>query len=95
MEGCGAGEERVLIIGASNRPEDLDEAARRRLPKQLYIPLPCAEARRWMVTRAVGPPLDAAFFSISASSLTSKWIGEGEKLVGGRAEGAAGVSGAL
>lgn len=31
--------------------QELDEAARRRLPKQLYIPLPCADARRAMVTR--------------------------------------------
>lgn len=36
-------------VGATNRPEELDEAARRRMPKQLYIPLPCAEARRTMI----------------------------------------------
>lgn len=35
----------VLIIGylqtgATNRPQELDEAARRRLTKRLYIPLP-------------------------------------------------------
>ena len=44
MEGCdpARAQRRVLLIGATNRPEELDEAARRRLPKQLYIPLPCA-----------------------------------------------------
>mmetsp|Transcript_3395 Transcript_3395/g.3350 ORF Transcript_3395/g.3350 Transcript_3395/m.3350 type:complete len:152 (-) Transcript_3395:315-770(-) len=31
---------RILIIGATNRPDDLDEAVRRRLVKKLYIPLP-------------------------------------------------------
>ena len=36
-------------------PQELDEAARRRMPKQLYIPLPCAEARRKMVMRQLGP----------------------------------------
>jgi hypothetical protein len=36
-----------------------------------------------LLGRAVASQIDAAFFSISASSLTSKWIGEGEKLVGG------------
>lgn len=36
-------------------PQELDEAARRRLPKQLYIPLPCAEARRAMILRQLGP----------------------------------------
>jgi SpoVK/Ycf46/Vps4 family AAA+-type ATPase len=34
--------------------QELDEAARRRLPKQLYIPLPCAAARRLMLDRALG-----------------------------------------
>ncbi|GJS01991.1 fidgetin-like protein 1 [Tanacetum coccineum] len=49
MEGCDSGNDQVLLIGATNRPEDLDEAARRRLTKRLYIPLPSAEARAWIV----------------------------------------------
>lgn len=36
-------------------PQELDEAARRRMPKQLYIPLPCAAARQAMVERQLGP----------------------------------------
>ena len=39
------GEERILVIGATNRPQDLDEAARRRLVKRLYVPLPESSAR--------------------------------------------------
>uniref|UniRef100_A0A803NDS4 Uncharacterized protein n=1 Tax=Chenopodium quinoa TaxID=63459 RepID=A0A803NDS4_CHEQI len=35
--------------GATNRPQELDEAARRRVTKRLYIPLPSAEARAWIV----------------------------------------------
>ena len=77
---------RILLVGATNRPEasgsrcfilssvqlvescprfyslitssilqELDEAARRRLPKQLYIPLPCEEARESMLLRQLGP----------------------------------------
>lgn len=33
-------EDRLLLVGATNRPQELDEAARRRLVKRLYIPLP-------------------------------------------------------
>lgn len=38
-------EDQILIIGATNRPQELDEAVRRRLVKRLYIPLPESEAR--------------------------------------------------
>ncbi|XP_024533235.1 ATPase family AAA domain-containing protein FIGL1 [Selaginella moellendorffii] len=49
MEGIGSGNEQLLLIGATNRPQELDEAARRRFSKRLYIPLPSAEARGWIV----------------------------------------------
>lgn len=46
MDGASTGDdERILIVGATNRPQELDEAARRRLVKRLYIPLPELEAR--------------------------------------------------
>lgn len=41
-----ADDERILIVGATNRPQELDEAARRRLVKRLYIPLPETSARQ-------------------------------------------------
>jgi len=44
-----SGEERILIIGATNRPQELDEAVRRRFTKRLYIPLPNAKARRQLI----------------------------------------------
>ncbi|NXA40451.1 FIGL1 protein, partial [Eudromia elegans] len=44
-------EDRVLVVGATNRPQEIDEAARRRLVKRLYIPLPEAPARKQMITR--------------------------------------------
>ncbi|XP_037025108.1 fidgetin-like protein 1 [Bradysia coprophila] len=43
-------DERVLIVGATNRPQELDEAARRRLVKRLYIPLPEIDARIQILT---------------------------------------------
>ncbi len=42
-------EDQILVIGATNRPQELDEAARRRLVKRLYIPLPDARARETIV----------------------------------------------
>ncbi|KAG6448683.1 hypothetical protein O3G_MSEX005613 [Manduca sexta] len=45
-----AEEDRILIVGATNRPQELDEAARRRLVKRLYIPLPDVDARKQIIT---------------------------------------------
>ena len=36
---------KVLIIGATNRPEEFDDAARRRFVKRIYIPLPKCDDR--------------------------------------------------
>lgn len=60
MDGANtfAGEEaRILIIGATNRPDDLDEAVRRRLVKKLYIPLPNAAGRRQFMQRLIAKEL--------------------------------------
>ncbi|GAB0491240.1 hypothetical protein MMPV_002492 [Pyropia vietnamensis] len=52
MDGAGTSSaDRVLVVGATNRPQELDEAARRRLVKRLYIPLPDMAARRALVGR--------------------------------------------
>ena len=41
LDGTGTSSQgRVLLIGATNRPQELDDAARRRFTKRLYIPLP-------------------------------------------------------
>ncbi|XP_039192622.1 fidgetin-like protein 1 [Crotalus tigris] len=44
-------EDRILVVGATNRPQEIDEAARRRLVKRLYIPLPEVSARKQIVSR--------------------------------------------
>lgn len=45
--------DKILIIGATNRPHEIDEAARRRLVKRIYVPLPEAEGRRKMVEHLI------------------------------------------
>ncbi|KAJ8025460.1 Fidgetin-like protein 1 [Holothuria leucospilota] len=42
-------DDRLLVVGATNRPQEIDEAARRRLVKRLYIPLPEASARKQII----------------------------------------------
>lgn len=50
LDGAATSEDdRVLIVGATNRPQELDEAARRRLVKRLYVPLPELEARKQII----------------------------------------------
>ncbi|XP_028141955.1 fidgetin-like protein 1 [Diabrotica virgifera virgifera] len=46
-------EEKILLIGATNRPQELDEAARRRFVKRLYIPLPEYEARLQLIQKLI------------------------------------------
>lgn len=55
LDGAGTSDDdRILIIGATNRPQELDEAARRRLVKKLYIRLPDQQARKDMIKKLVG-----------------------------------------
>lgn len=50
LEGATTSEnERILIVGATNRPQELDEAARRRFVRRLYIPLPELSARNQII----------------------------------------------
>jgi SpoVK/Ycf46/Vps4 family AAA+-type ATPase len=42
-------DERLLVVGATNRPQEIDEAARRRFVKRLYIQLPEFAARKQIV----------------------------------------------
>ncbi|XP_034250452.1 fidgetin-like protein 1 [Thrips palmi] len=75
LDGAGTGEEeRILVVGATNRPQELDEAARRRLVKRLYIPLPEFSARKQIVERLM---------SNERSALTNEQIDEVASLTDG------------
>jgi len=45
--------DRVLVIGATNLPQELDNAARRRFVKKLYIPLPNRTGRTQLIKRII------------------------------------------
>lgn len=54
MDGVGKTAGQVLVLGATNVPWELDAAIRRRFEKRVYISLPEAEARTYMVKLHLG-----------------------------------------
>ncbi|ETO66309.1 hypothetical protein, variant 2 [Phytophthora nicotianae P1976] len=42
-------EDRILVMGATNLPQELDEAIVRRLEKRIYVPLPDASSREGLI----------------------------------------------
>jgi len=67
-------QDRVLVMGATNRPGDLDDAALRRMIKRIYVGLPEKEARKRIIT---------GYLSGITHSLTDKQIDQlGDKTEG-------------
>ncbi|KAG9066346.1 hypothetical protein KI688_001570 [Linnemannia hyalina] len=75
FDGAGSNPtDRVLVMGATNRPQELDEAARRRFVKRIYIPLPEAETRRNLLTKLLSGQ-DYQFSSSEMQSLVRQTEG--------------------
>ncbi|XP_029306357.1 spastin-like [Cottoperca gobio] len=48
------GDDRVLVMGATNRPQELDEAVLRRFAKRIYVALPDVETRLMLMKNLLG-----------------------------------------
>ncbi|XP_039758041.1 spastin isoform X3 [Pararge aegeria] len=62
-----AGADRLIVMAATNRPQELDEAALRRFPKRVYVSLPDARTRGALLRRVLAR-------GAAASSLTDDEI---------------------
>ncbi|KAG9308409.1 ATPase [Chiua virens] len=49
-DGLTSGEDRIMVLGATNRPMDIDPAILRRMPKRFAVGLPSAEQRFKILT---------------------------------------------
>ncbi|XP_048449239.1 spastin, partial [Rhincodon typus] len=55
-----SGDDRVLVMGATNRPQELDEAVLRRFTKRVFVSLPNEKTRLLLITNLLakhGNPL--------------------------------------
>lgn len=54
LDGAGTNQsDQVLIIGATNRPHEIDDAVIRRMTKRLYIPLPNFKSRKDLILNII------------------------------------------
>lgn len=74
----GAGSDtsrRVLILGATNRPGELDDAMLRRLPKRVHIPLPDTATREALVARKLREEKHTAGLPRAVAQMTEGYSG--------------------
>jgi SpoVK/Ycf46/Vps4 family AAA+-type ATPase len=69
-----------IVIWPIKRPDLFTRTSLRRPSKGVLLFGPPGTGKT-LIAKCIASQVEATFFSISASSLTSKWVGEGEKLV--------------
>lgn len=62
--------DRIYVMAASNRPQDLDDAVRRRLDRRIYVPLPDKEGRMAFLQKLTSRD-DAVKWNLSDSDILS------------------------
>jgi SpoVK/Ycf46/Vps4 family AAA+-type ATPase len=70
LDGAGTNQDdRILIIGATNRPQEIDDAFIRRLAKRLYIPLPNFGSRKQLILNVVNREKEKGQYSITPEDI--------------------------
>jgi len=70
LDGAGTNQDdRILIIGATNRPQEIDDAFIRRLAKRLYIPLPNFNSRMQLIKSVINKEKDKSKYEVNDESL--------------------------
>ncbi|XP_052058183.1 spastin-like isoform X2 [Mytilus californianus] len=73
----GCSDDKILIMGATNRPQELDDAVLRRFAKRIYVQMPLRETRRSMLKHLLskqGNPLSDSELN-QIASLTEGYSG--------------------